>query len=104
MTVMASRAGAIARAAAYFDGGEFRKVLTDLVAIPSTSQEPEHAPDLERYLREAIAPWVGRLGFTWAIHPNPQPGAGPILTAERIEDPSNVVVLLYGHGDTVRGL
>ena len=44
------------------------------------------------------------MGFAVAIHPNPLEGFGPILTAERIEDPSRPTVLLYGHGDTVRGL
>ena len=28
----------------------------------------------------------------------------PFLVAERIEDPALVTVLIYGHGDTVRGL
>jgi acetylornithine deacetylase/succinyl-diaminopimelate desuccinylase-like protein len=32
------------------------------------------------------------------------PGFGPILTATRLEDPARPTVLLYGHGDTVRGL
>ena len=31
-------------------------------------------------------------------------GFGPILTAERMEDPARPTVLTYGHGDTVRGL
>jgi acetylornithine deacetylase/succinyl-diaminopimelate desuccinylase-like protein len=38
------------------------------------------------------------------VHDNPTQGFGPILTGERIEDPSRPTVLLYGHGDTVRGL
>jgi acetylornithine deacetylase/succinyl-diaminopimelate desuccinylase-like protein len=100
---MATRDGAIARATGFFDGG-FQELLTRLVAIPSTSQDPEHAPALSRYLEEAIQPWLGRLGFTHAVHPNPLPGFGPILTATRIEDPARPTVLLYGHGDTVRGL
>ncbi|RAI59228.1 M20 family metallopeptidase [Roseicella frigidaeris] len=101
---MPSREGAIARAAAFFDEGRFKALLADLVAIPSTAQEPEFAPELERYLRQAIQPWVERMGFAVAIHPNPLEGFGPILTAERIEDPALPTVLLYGHGDTVRGL
>src|SRR6185437_15740677 len=35
---------------------------------------------------------------------NPVSGIGPVLTAERIEDPSRPTVLTYGHADTVRGL
>ena len=38
-----------------------------------------------RYLGGAIRPWLERMGFTVAIHPNPAPGFGPILSAERIE-------------------
>src|SRR5919206_76609 len=53
----------------------------------------------------AIRPWLERLGFAAAIHPNPLgAGFGPILTAARVEDPARPTVLLYGHGDTVRGL
>jgi acetylornithine deacetylase/succinyl-diaminopimelate desuccinylase-like protein len=42
--------------------------------------------------------------FAVAIHQNPRQGFGPILTAERIENPARPTVLTYGHGDTVRGL
>ncbi len=101
---MASRDGAIQRALSFFDTGSFRDRLAALVAIPSTSQDHAHAPDVERYLTGAIQPWLIRMGFTVAIHPNPAEGFGPILTAERIEDPAFPTVLTYGHGDTVRGL
>ena len=59
---------------------------------------------MQRYLDAAIRPWLERMGFTVAIHPNPRDGFGPILTAERLEDPSRPTILTYGHGDTVRGL
>ncbi len=101
---MASRDGAIQRALNFFDTGSFRDRLAALVAIPSTSQDPAHAPDVERYLTDAIHPWLIRMGFSVAIHPNPAAGFGPILTAQRIEDPAFPTVLTYGHGDTVRGL
>ena len=101
---MASRDGAIARATSFIDGNGFRDRLADLVAIRSTSQDPAHAPDVRRYLMQAIQPWLERLGFTAAIHDNPRDGFGPILTAERIEDLARPTVLTYGHGDTVRGL
>lgn len=101
---MPSREAAIARALAFYDSNGFRDRLTDLVAIPSTSQDPGHEADVQRYLEQAIQPWLQRMGFTVAVHPNPRPGFGPILTAERIEDPSRPTVLTYGHGDTVRGL
>ena len=101
---MGTRAGAIGRALEFFDGTGFRDRLAELVAIPSTSQDPGHEADVQRYLDGAIRPWLERLGFTVAIHANPQPGFGPILTAERLEDPERPTILTYGHADTVRGL
>ncbi len=101
---MPSREAALARAAVFFDDGHYKALLARLVAVRSTAQEPGFEPELRRYLAEEIAPWVERLGFTSCIHPNPEPGFGPILTAIRVEDPKAPTVLLYGHGDTVRGL
>lgn len=101
---MATREGALGRAASFFDDGGFKSLLSDLVAIPSTAQEEGREADLDRYLNGAIRPWLERLGFSVQVRPNPRQGFGPILTAERIEDPARPTVLLYGHGDTVRGL
>lgn len=101
---MPSREGAVGRALSFFDNNGFRDRLASLVAIPSTSQDPGHEADVRRYLTAAIQPWLTRLGFTSAVHENPCEGFGPILTAERIEDPARPTVLTYGHGDTVRGL
>ncbi len=101
---MASRHSALARALDFFDSNGFRDVLSKLVAIPSTSQDPAHQPDVQRYLAEAIQPWLVRMGFSVEIHPNPEPGFGPILFAERLEGPDRPTILTYGHGDTVRGL
>jgi acetylornithine deacetylase/succinyl-diaminopimelate desuccinylase-like protein len=101
---MASRDSALSRALSYFDSNRFRDHLAELVAIPSTSQDPGHEADVQRYLAEAIQPWLERMGFTVEIHPNPVAGFGPILFAERLEGPDRPTVLTYGHGDTVRGL
>ncbi|GGC55889.1 hypothetical protein GCM10011504_37820 [Siccirubricoccus deserti] len=101
---MGTRNGALARAASYFDSGQFRNLLARLVSIPSTSQEEGREADLHRYLAEGIQPWLEQIGFSVAIHPNPIEGFGPILTAERVENPALQSILLYGHGDTVRGL
>ena len=101
---MPTRAETIARADAFFTSGGFRDRLAGLVAIRSTSQDPAHAADVDTYLKDAILPWVEAMGFTATIHPNPRAGFGPILAAERIEDPALPTVLTYGHGDTVRGL
>ena len=101
---MPSRETAIARALDFFDTNGFRDRLASLVAVRSTSQDPAHEKDVQSYLADSIQPWLERLGFTVAIHPNPAAGFGPILTAERIEDQALPTVLTYGHGDTVRGL
>jgi acetylornithine deacetylase/succinyl-diaminopimelate desuccinylase-like protein len=98
------RAAAIARAHAYFDSGEFIADLTRRVAIPSTSQEPERAGVLRTYLDDEMVPSLAKLDFTSRILDNPLGKGPPFLVAERIEDPDLVTVLLYGHGDTVRGL
>jgi acetylornithine deacetylase/succinyl-diaminopimelate desuccinylase-like protein len=99
-----SRAAAIARAHAYFDSGAFIADLTRRVAIPSSSQEPERAGVLRGYLDDEIAPALAALGFTSRVFDNPLGKGPPFLVAERIEDPELVTVLVYGHGDTVRGL
>ena len=101
---MASRDGALTRALNDFDTNRFRDHLAELVAVPSTSQDPGHEVDVQRYLAANIRPWLERMGFVVEIHPNPEPGFGPILLAERHEGPGCLTVLTYGHGDTVRGL
>src|SRR5215212_4603186 len=98
-----SRAGAIARAYAHFDDGSFLEDLRRRVAIPSTSQEPERAEALTAYLRDEMAPTLAPLGFSTHILQNPRGDGPPFLVAERIEHPDFVTVLIYGHGDTVRG-
>jgi acetylornithine deacetylase/succinyl-diaminopimelate desuccinylase-like protein len=97
-----SRTNAIARAHAYFDGGDFLADLARRVAIPSSSQEPERADALRAYLTDEMAPTLNRLGFVCRILDNPR--GPPVLAAERIENPAFVTALVYGHGDTIRGL
>ena len=97
-----SRTAAITRACRYFDSGEFIVDLARRVAFPSTSQEPERAGALRSYLDDEMAPSLTRLGFASRILDNPL--GPPFLVAERIEDPAAVTILIYGHGDTVRGL
>jgi acetylornithine deacetylase/succinyl-diaminopimelate desuccinylase-like protein len=99
-----SRASAIARARAYFDDGRFVEDLRRRVAIPSSSQETGRDEAMLAYLRDEIAPALDPLGFTSRILDNPKPKGPPFLVAERIENPALVTVLVYGHGDTVRGL
>jgi acetylornithine deacetylase/succinyl-diaminopimelate desuccinylase-like protein len=97
-----SRVTTIARAHAYFDDGGFLADLTRRVAIPSSSQEPERASALRGYLDDEIAPTLTPLGFACRVLDNPH--GPPVMVAERVEDPAFVTVLVYGHGDTIRGL
>ena len=97
-----SRAAVIARVHAYFDCGEFLADLRRRVAIPSTSQEPERASALRSYLEDEMVPSLDQLGFTPHVLDNPS--GPPVLVAERIEDPAVITILIYGHGDTIRGL
>jgi acetylornithine deacetylase/succinyl-diaminopimelate desuccinylase-like protein len=101
---MTTRDQAVAAAVAAFDDGRLRARLTDLVAIPSTSQDPAYAADLRRYLSDGLGPWLRELGFAVTVHDNPDPSRGPILVGIRMEQQGLPTVLTYGHGDTVRGL
>lgn len=98
------RTNAIAQAAARWDDGSFLDQLRELVAIPSESQEPERHGELRRYLTEALAPILRRMDYGVRIFDNPDGSNGPFLLADRIEDPAKPTVLIYGHGDVVRGL
>jgi len=98
-----TRNNAIARARRYFDDGTFQADLARRVAIPSTSQAPDHAGALRDYLENELAGSLAALGFSCSIFDNTVADAGPFLIAERIEDPALLTILTYGHGDTVRG-
>jgi acetylornithine deacetylase/succinyl-diaminopimelate desuccinylase-like protein len=97
------RHAALDRAAASYDGGSFLAELAQLVAVPTESQEPSAAPYLAAYLTEHLRPKLEQMGFVADVLVNPA-AAGPLLLAERLEDPDLPTVLIYGHGDVVRGL
>jgi len=99
-----TRSGAVARAHAIFDDGTYLQRLRDLVAVPTESQIAERLPDLRRYCEATIPPLLTDMGFAIQVLDNPDPRGGPVLLATRIENPSASTVLLYGHGDVVRGL
>src|SRR5215467_1345220 len=99
-----NRAAAIDRAHAHFDDGTFLADLRRRVAIPSSSQEPERADALRAYITDELAPALAPLGFKTHLFANPLGSGPPFLVAERIEDPALLTVLIYGHGDTIRGL
>jgi acetylornithine deacetylase/succinyl-diaminopimelate desuccinylase-like protein len=99
-----TRSGAIARAHRCFDGGDYLDRLRALVAVPTESQLPERLPDLRRYCAETLPPLLDEMGFAHQVLDNPEAGRGPVLVSTRIEDPALPTVLVYGHGDVVRGL
>lgn len=98
-----SEAAAVAHAEALFDSGAFFATLAARVACRTESQNADRAADLAGYLSGQIAPALAELGFASQIHPNPVPGAPPLLIAARLEDAALPTVLFYGHGDVVRG-
>jgi len=97
------RAGAIAAAHAIWDGGDYLARLRDLVAVPTESQMPEREADLHRYCSDVLGPMVRDIGFETVVLDNSRAGRGPVLVASRIEDAALPTVLVYGHGDVVRG-
>lgn len=99
-----TREGAIARAQALFDNGSYLAHLRDLVAVPTESQMPDRLPDLRRYCTDALPAVMAGMGFEIRLLENPSAGRGPAMLASRIEDTALPTVLVYGHGDVVRGL
>jgi acetylornithine deacetylase/succinyl-diaminopimelate desuccinylase-like protein len=69
--------------------------LTQLLAIPSVSTKPDHAPDMQR-----CAQWlVDQLRFA-AMEASIMPTPGhPIVVAKNRHEPGRPTVLVYGHYD-----
>lgn len=97
-----TRDAAVEAASTYFEEGRFQSDLADLVAFPSESQNPEAAPELIRYLQDAMKPRLEAAGFVCEIFHNPLADAPPLLMGERHEGDGLPTVLTYGHGDVVR--
>ena len=100
---MVTREDALDLASARFDDGTFLAALARRVAVPTESQEPRGAPHLADYLSHEIRPTFETLGGQFHIYDNPVAGGPPIGVGMLDEDPSLPTVLVYGHGDTVRG-
>jgi acetylornithine deacetylase/succinyl-diaminopimelate desuccinylase-like protein len=101
-----SRKQAIEQVTRHFESGLFQQILTERVAIRSQSQIVGNRKVLKDYLTQAMIPCLTEMGFSCDIFPNPvveDPDAWPFLVAERIEDPNDVTLLTYGHGDVVSG-
>jgi len=93
----------LALAGHHFDSGAFAADLARRVAIRTESQDAASGPALQSYLADEIGPSLAALGFTFTIHPNPEPRYGPLLVATRHEGGALPTVLMYGHGDVIRG-
>jgi acetylornithine deacetylase/succinyl-diaminopimelate desuccinylase-like protein len=98
-----TRIDAIAAAQQYFDSGALFQDLARRVAMPTESQNPERAGELQRYLDEEISVTLQAMGFECRLLQHPRARA-PFLFAQRIEDPALETVLSYGHGDVVLGM
>lgn len=99
-----NRAAAVDRAYKRFDDGSYLELLRQLVAIPTESQISARLPELYRYCTALAGPILDNLGFKTEVLDNPHSGAGPVMLASRMEDPAKPTVLIYGHGDVVRGI
>ncbi|MGL5138926.1 MAG: M20 peptidase family dipeptidase, partial [Beijerinckiaceae bacterium] len=98
-----TRDAAVALARESLSSGDFYQMMARRIALPTESQNPDRAAALSAYLSDEMVPAFAAMGFTTEILPNPA-GKGPLLIAERIEDPSLLTVLGYGHGDVIRGM
>ena len=98
-----NREAALAHARQHFDSGDFLRDLARRVAIRTESQNSASGPLLASYLNEEIAPALAALGCQVQVHANPEPQFGPLLVATRHESDALPTVLMYGHGDVIRG-
>ena len=98
-----TRDAALARAREHFDGGAFVQDLARRVAVRSASQDADAGPALRAYLSDEMTPSLAALGFGCVLHNNPEPAFGPFLIATRHEADHLPTVLMYGHGDVIRG-
>jgi acetylornithine deacetylase/succinyl-diaminopimelate desuccinylase-like protein len=98
-----TRDQAIQHATHHFDSGAFLTDLNRRVGFRTESQEADRAATLLAYLTDEIVPQAQQLGFETRIADNPVAGAGPFLIATRHEGDDLPTVLIYGHGDVVRG-
>ena len=98
-----NRQQALQRAQAVLDSGALAATLARRVRYASESEEPHAAPVLRAYLEEEMTPSLSALGFQCQLHENPVAAGLPLLVAQRIESPDLPTVLMYAHGDVVRG-
>jgi acetylornithine deacetylase/succinyl-diaminopimelate desuccinylase-like protein len=98
-----SRLLALRLAQEALDSGALAATLARRVRYASESEEPQSAPVLRAYLATEMVESLQPLGFQCRLHENPVAANLPLLVAERIESPGLPTVLMYAHGDVVRG-
>ncbi|WP_119156231.1 M20 family metallopeptidase [Caldimonas tepidiphila] len=99
-----TRETAVERAQGVIDSGAFAEALARRLRYASESEEPQAAAKaLRAYLDDEMAPSLTALGFACRPVENPVDARLPLLIAERIEQPGLPTVLMYAHGDVVRG-
>lgn len=99
-----SREDALKRAEDFFESGELLELLSRRVTYPTESQDLSRAAHCRAYLSDEMTPYLEGLGFDCRLLENPVVPELPFLAAVREEDPSLPTILVYGHGDTVRGM
>src|SRR4051812_24978006 len=98
-----SRTQALQRAQEVLDCGALAATLARRVRYASESEEAQAAPVLRAYLEEEMTGSLAPLGFGCQLHENPAAPGLPFLLAERTESAGLPTVLMYAHGDVVRG-
>ena len=98
-----TREQALLQAVQAHDDGALQSALARRVAFATESEVPGQAPAQHAYLNDELAPRLSELGFSCEVHANPAGVDLPILVARRLEAPGLPTVLMYGHGDVVRG-
>ena len=95
---------AVEEAQSLIDSGAFAQLLARRVRYASESEEPDSAASsLRAYLEAEMAPALAALGFSLQPVDNPADARLPMLIAQRIESSGLPTVLMYAHGDVVRG-
>ncbi len=99
-----NRHTAITQAQAQLSNGALAQTLARRVAYATESEEAAtRGAVLQSYLADEITPTFKALGFETQPITNPADARLPMLLAQRIESPQLPTVLMYAHGDVVRG-
>lgn len=86
------------------DSGELAEALRRRVGLATESENAEQAaPALRAYLDDEMRSTLEALGFMVLRVDNPVDARLPMLIAQRVESAALPTVLMYGHGDVVRG-